>query len=465
MALVDALIEDLASRFGLGANAGPLVQEVLNYVTGSPGGLSGFLDKLKTAGFGSEMESWLGHADASPMSAQLMERVVGSNALGGIASRLGLGTSLVSTAVGYALPRIIGLLTPGGTISASIPQEIRSFLSSPTTQRFEPTPHIVEQVAPRHMEVIHDQPHMAQWMWPLLGALGILGLGSYLFSTNYHTPGPAVVQAPALPPAPPTPTMPPRLALSNDNGVIHYSGTVHDEETRTSIINALKAEYGADKISGDIGIDLNRGAAPWLVNLRATFGNFKTPGVQAQFDGNSINLGGVVSDADRDRIASSLKGILGTAVAFGALSDKMADLVSSANTKAVAALASLKTGFESKDLVGILNQSIINFPSGGADVPTAAASLLQDAANDIKEMKPGTVLEIAAYTDNVGDSAANMTLSQQRADAVRNVLIQDGVSPSMLVAKGYGSANPVASNDLLEGRFRNRRIEYHLVKS
>jgi outer membrane protein OmpA-like peptidoglycan-associated protein len=90
---------------------------------------------------------------------------------------------------------------------------------------------------------------------------------------------------------------------------------------------------------------------------------------------------------------------------------------------------------------------------------------LQDAANDIKEMKPGTVLEIAAYTDNVGDSAANMTLSQQRADAVRNVLIQDGVSPSMLVAKGYGSANPVASNDLLEGRFRNRRIEYHLVKS
>jgi len=47
---------------------------------------------------------------------------------------------------------------------------------------------------------------------------------------------------------------------------------------------------------------------------------------------------------------------------------------------------------------------------------------------------------------------------------VRNVLVNAGVDPGMLVAKGYGSANPVASNDLLEGRFRNRRIEYHVLK-
>jgi outer membrane protein OmpA-like peptidoglycan-associated protein len=48
---------------------------------------------------------------------------------------------------------------------------------------------------------------------------------------------------------------------------------------------------------------------------------------------------------------------------------------------------------------------------------------------------------------------------------VRNALIHDGVDPSMLVAKGYGSANPIANNDLLEGRFRNRRIEYHVLKT
>jgi OmpA-OmpF porin, OOP family len=466
MALFDALIDDLASRYGLGANAGPLVREVLNYVTGSPGGLGGFLDKLKAAGFGSEMESWLGHADASAVPAQLLDRMVGSTALGGLASRFGLSSSVVSMAVGYALPKLIGLLTPGGNIPAYLSSEVRNFLSAPVAQRVVPAARVVEQVAPRHIEVVHDQPHMTRWLWPLLGALAILGLGSHLFSTNNRAPvAPAVVQAPASPPVPAAPTLPPRLALSNDDGVIHYSGSVHDEETRATIINALKAVFGADKIQGDIGIDLNRGAAPWLVNLRTTLENFKVPGLQALFDGNSINLGGIISEADRDRISNSLKSVLGSGVVFGTLADKVTDLVSNTNTKVAAALASLKTGFDSKDLVGILNQSIINFSSGGSEVPAAATSLLQGAAGQIKELKPGTVLEIAGYTDNTGDSAANVTLSQQRADAVRNVLIHAGVDPSMLVAKGYGSANPVASNDLLEGRFRNRRIEYHVLKS
>jgi hypothetical protein len=43
-------------------------------------------------------------------------------------------------------------------------------------------------------------------------------------------------------------------------------------------------------------------------------------------------------------------------------------------------------------------------------------------------------------------------------------LVSAGVDPSMLAAKGYGSANPVATNDTLEGKFRNRRIEYRVTK-
>jgi len=474
MALFDGLINDIAARFGLGASAGPLVREILNMVTGSPGGIGGFLDKLKSAGLGSEMASWLGHADAAPLSAEQLSRAVGSAALGPIASRLGIGTSLLSTAAGYVLPKLIGMLTPGGVIPTRLSSEVENFLSAPIaprvtepfTQRAAPTAHVVEQVAPRHIEVIHDQPHMSRWLWPLLGALAVLGLGSYLFSNSNRAPvAPAVVQAPVVPPAPATPALPPRLMLTNDDGVVHYSGSVHDDETRTSIINSLKAVFGADKIQGDIGVDLNRGAAPWLVNFRTALENLKVPGVQASFDGNSVNLGGIVSDADRDRISNSLRSVLGSGLVFGTLADKVTDMVSSANTKVVAALTSLKTVSEAKDLVGILNQSIINFPSGGSELPIATAELLQHAAAQIKQLAPGTVLEIAGYTDNVGDAAANVALSQQRADAVRNALLHAGVDPSMLVAKGYGSANPIANNDLLEGRFRNRRIEYHVLKT
>jgi OmpA-OmpF porin, OOP family len=474
MALFDGLIDDIAARFGLGASAGPLVREILNIVTGSPGGIGGFLDKLKSAGLGPEISSWLGHSDAAPLSAEQLTRAVGSAALGGIASRLGLGTSLLSTAAGYVLPKLIGLLTPGGTIPTRLPAEVENFLSAPIVaqvtepfrQRGAPTARVVEQVAPRHIEVIHDQPQMSRWLWPLLGALAVLGLGSYLFSNSNRAPvATTVVQAPVVPPPPAAPTLPPRLALSNDDGVVRYSGSVHDDETRTSIINSLKAVFGADKIQGDIGVDLNRGAAPWLVNFRTALENLKIPGVQAVFDGSSVNLGGIVSEADRDRISNSLKSILGSGLVLGALSDKVSDMASSANTKVVTALTSLKTGFDAKDLIGILNQSIINFPSNGAEVPAPTTALLQQAAAQIKQLAPGTVLEIAGYTDNNGDAAANVALSQQRADAVRNALIHAGVDPSMLVAKGYGSANPIASNDLLEGRFRNRRIEYHVLKT
>jgi OmpA-OmpF porin, OOP family len=317
--------------------------------------------------------------------------------------------------------------------------------------------------------VIHDEvtdhPNMMGWLWPLLGALFILGLGSYLLSNANRAPTtPVAVQTPAVPPAPEAATLPARLTLSDDNGVIHYSGSVHDEETRTSIINSLKAVFGADKIQGDIGIDLNRGAAPWLANFREALGSLNVPGAQGVFDGNSVHVGGLISDADRDRISNSLRGVLGGGVVVGALANRMADLVSGADSKVVDALNSFQ-GSDPKDLVGILNQSIINFPSGSSEVPAGETALLQKAAAQIKNLKPGTVLEIAGYTDNSGNAAANVSLSQQRAEAVRNELIKNGVNPAMLVAKGYGGANPVASNDLLEGQFRNRRIEFHVQNS
>ena len=66
MATFDTLIDDLATQFGLGANARTLVREVLAMISSSPGGFGGFLDKFKSAGLTSEVASWLGRADASP---------------------------------------------------------------------------------------------------------------------------------------------------------------------------------------------------------------------------------------------------------------------------------------------------------------------------------------------------------------------------------------------------------------
>jgi OmpA-OmpF porin, OOP family len=57
-----------------------------------------------------------------------------------------------------------------------------------------------------------------------------------------------------------------------------------------------------------------------------------------------------------------------------------------------------------------------------------------------------------------------MSLSQRRADAVKNALVADGVSGDVLLTRGYGDTKPRASNDTEYGRFQNRRIEYAVIQ-
>ena len=133
-----------------------------------------------------------------------------------------------------------------------------------------------------------------------------------------------------------------------------------------------------------------------------------------------------------------------------------------ATQKASAALAALSPGFSAKDLISALNLNVINCAPASAASPSDSTDYLYRVAVSFKEAASGTVLVNSGHTDNTGDSASNMTLSQQRAEAVRNYLIQQGVSSSMLVTKGYGDTRPITTNDTDEGKFRNRRIEFSL---
>jgi OOP family OmpA-OmpF porin len=484
----DTLIADTADRFGLGANAGPLVREVLNMIMGSPGGVGGFVRKFEQAGLGPELAAWLGRRDAPAMSSQLLDRMVGPAAIEAVAGRLGINRQAASSAIAYVMPKLIGALTPGGTVpTAGQPAEpvrrasTETYGTSGVVERTaaertagERTttaygerprqPEGVEQVRPRHIEVIPDEPHLGRWLWPLLGALALLGLGSYLFTANRPTPAPPVTAPVPAPRASVAPALLPRLVLSNENGAVNFSGAVHDQDSRNTIVNTLKTVFGADKVQGDLEVDANRGAAPWMVNLRTALETLRVSGVQAVFDGNTVNLGGVISDQERDRIASSLKGTLGGGLVYGSLADRVTGLASDANNTVLTSLSLLRPGFGASDLAAILNKAIINFPTGSAQVPAEAMAMLRGAAAQIRQLPPTTVFEIAGHTDSRGDPSANLKLSQERAEAVRNVLIQAGADPTRLVARGYGSASPVASNDLLEGRFRNRRIEFNALR-
>lgn len=71
-------------------------------------------------------------------------------------------------------------------------------------------------------------------------------------------------------------------------------------------------------------------------------------------------------------------------------------------------------------------------------------------------------LHLAGHTDNVGDDDANMDLSRRRSEAVKQYLVNKGVSGSRITTEWFGETRPVASNDTPEGRKKNRRVEMEL---
>jgi outer membrane protein OmpA-like peptidoglycan-associated protein len=68
-------------------------------------------------------------------------------------------------------------------------------------------------------------------------------------------------------------------------------------------------------------------------------------------------------------------------------------------------------------------------------------------------------LEVEGHTDSVGSDDYNMTLSQNRANAVRDYLIQKGINSSSISSRGFGESQPVAENSTSSGRQQNRRVE------
>lgn len=107
----------------------------------------------------------------------------------------------------------------------------------------------------------------------------------------------------------------------------------------------------------------------------------------------------------------------------------------------------------------------VHFQTGSATILPDSNTLLEDIADVIRRNNSLSSVEIQGHTDNQGTPDGNMTLSQQRAEAVRDRLVQLGVSADRLTARGFGQTRPIRPNLTVAGRAANRRVMFRVTRA
>ena len=490
MAIFDSLISEAAEKFGLGDKAGGLLSGLLSLITSSEGGIAGLLGKFTSAGLGDVVNSWVSGGDNKEITGDQLSSVLGNDAVSGIAQKAGLSSGVAATAMAFMLPKVIDKLTPNGVLPTGIPDMLKSYLggfgdvggkgigaagnlasgaagaagagAAAAAAGLSGAAGAGMAGAKQAADFAGDTAKSGMsWVLKLLPLLVILGVAYWAWQSCSAPTTPTVTTV--APTAAPAPKVDSSIQVINANGKYKVTAVVPDEKTKAEVLKQLEATYGKDKFEANITVNANAKPAGWLAKLGDALKELKAPGTELSIIGSAMTISGLAADA-----ANALKAKLGSL--FGAdfsVSTKILDIgaaVKDAAAAAASALAGLKPGFIADELVKALNLEVINFASGSNAIPKENEDLLKKSADAIKQAPAGTKLEVGGHTDSTGNAAGNDKLSAARATAVKAFLDKAGVKGDVLTTKGYGSAKAIASNDTKEGQFKNRRIEFSVVK-
>lgn len=511
MSLFDSIIGEVNEKFNLsGEKAGGLLSALLGLMTAPGGGFRGFIDRFTNAGLGDTATSWITMGDNTPLSDEQLESALGEDTIGSVAQQAGVDRATATSAMAFMVPQVVDRLTPDGEVpnETDLLSRIGGFLTgaggaiagglgtagAAAGGAFDRVGSAAEELLDRDRDVVVDRTDtvrdssgvlvgdragmvnttretidddtddggsILRWLLPLL-LLGLLLVLGYWFCSRPSTPIPpgnanvnrANVNANANTAARAVDSS---FRIEAKDGRYVVSGAVPDEATRKQIADALTAQYGAGNVDLT-GLQVNSSARPFATGWWDNFSkmlpslkDWKTGTLS--FVGNSIDTASGLPQAAIDQ----LKSLFGTGWRLPVSIAGAETATKQANEEA---LKNLGQADSVEEVVGALNASIINFASGKSDIPADAKPIIDKAAEVLKKQPAGTSVEIGGYTDNQGNSAANKTLSQARADSVKKALVGLGVGDAMLKSVGYGDASPVGDNSTEDGRFRNRRIEY-----
>lgn len=239
-------------------------------------------------------------------------------------------------------------------------------------------------------------------------------------------------------------SMPVLADLMSPKPVI-VSGTVPDEATRQAILARVREVYGAERVVDQIGVGNVVAPANWssYVQKLITPDLKQVSGGALAIQGNNLSVHGeVANEAQRQQIVSDFSSRLNPTYVIK---------------------NGLRVGAGQQQLLDkTLANRIVEFESGSSKLAAHGTQILDEMAAAIGRLGKQKVL-IIGHTDSQGHPDANQLLSQARADAVQRYLVARGIEAERLQSMGQGANEPIASNATVEGRARNRRIEFRIV--
>ncbi|MDO5627964.1 MAG: OmpA family protein [Mobilicoccus sp.] len=287
---------------------------------------------------------------------------------------------------------------------------------------------------------------------PLLLALAGLYWSDPATSTSDPRSGQAAQEAPASQePAP----VGDRLTVTTSDGRRTVTGRVADGSGRSALLEGVRASSDGVRVVDDITVDENSDAPPvtGIGTILAAGRGIDDFGVAV--DRGTVTLSGRAPD---QQTATAAVFAAGQSYPGMRLVDRL-ELPGGAPAAAAAA-EPLSPECEQlrSDVSAQLTAQPVTFALEGVEVDDTSRVRLTELGRIIAQC-PYSAVEVAGHTDSTGPSSLNTRLSQERAESVRAVLMEAGVSGDVLTARGYGSTRPVADNDTDAGRAANRRVE------
>lgn len=424
---IETLVSEVARATGLGQNAQKFVGVVARYIFSQPGGLAGFRNRFESAGLGGLFNSWVSGGE-SPMQSiepNQLRSVLGNQSVEEIAQKSGIGAKMIPGLLAMVVPAIVKAVTAGGVMPTSLPAGFASLAGDSKV----------------------GKPSFRLWRWllPLIALLALAWCGWQ--SRNVAKAPPASAAAPAANVA--AVATDPTLSFQNTGGKVTVNGTLPTVAQKASLEGALAGVFGQQNVKANLEVNPATRDAPWLERLKVLIPDMKADGLKFAFNGDALKLDTSALDPEkRAQISRAFQSGLGN-VQIEGLFDQ--------GTQALSALA---PGANAADLTAALNKTTVNFDTGLATLTRSSEGILDLAATAIKNSNQEVKVEIGGHTDSQGNATTNQQLSEQRAEAVRTALVKRGVPEARLVARGFGSNQPMGDNSTEEGRKANRRIQY-----